>query len=348
MALIGIDLGTTFSAMATMENGAVVEIFNNEGETTTPNVVFFSTDDIQRAIVGQAAVLQAGTAPDRTARFVKRQMGTNFRLRIGSAEYAPEEISAAILRKLRADAEVFLGEPVSGAVITVPAHFDVGEREATQKAAQMAGLKVLTVLAEPVAVVIDFAYSRGERLADTNVMVYHLGGGTFDVTVMRVSQPGGPNTALNVEMLGKAGYRELGGADFDRALAKYVAVDFQAAHGRNPEDDVQSFDGLLLRCERAKRDLSTSESSTIPCHYDGITHAVTVTREKFEELIGTFLNETADKAARLVADMTALTKNDPRPITWGDDRLHPDDRRIDSHPWGGHPHREDGWEEADH
>ncbi len=316
MALIGIDLGTTFAAMATMENGAVVEIDNHEGNKTTPSVVFFPTDDIRKAIVGQSAVLAAGTAPDRTAQFVKRQMGTDFRMRVGAAEYAPEEVSAAVLRKLKDDAEAFLAEPVEGAVLAVPAHFNASEREATRKAAELAGLKVLSILDEPIAAAIDFAHSRGENLAGKTVLVYHLGGGTLDLTVIRFSQPGGPGAELGVEVVGAAGSRELGGADFDQALARHVAAEFRAAHGKNVEDDANGFYVLIQRCQLAKQDLSTSESSTVQCHHDGVAHAVTVTRAKFEELIEPLLNETADKLAILVADTAARTRDDPRPVSW--------------------------------
>jgi molecular chaperone DnaK len=318
MALIGMDIGTTYCAVVTLEHGRPSEIYNREGDKTTPSVVFFPphSDDIAAVVVGRPAVAKAATAPERVVRLIKRQMGTTFVKTIGERSYTPVEVTAVIIRKLLADAAQALDEPVGGAVITVPAHFGVREREDTKRAAELAGVRVLAVIAEPVAAAIDFTHSRGEKLAGKTVLVYDLGGGTFDATLLRVNQPGGDGTPLVVEVVGKAGSRELGGADFDDLLARHVAAEFAAAYGSDPLDDPATYDTLLDRCRTAKEDLSTSEDTIVQCHHDGRTHTATVTRATFASLIASRLEETIDKMRELVAELGEKTAGDPRPISW--------------------------------
>ncbi|MFO0877901.1 MAG: Hsp70 family protein [Gemmataceae bacterium] len=314
MAIIGIDLGTTYSVSASMEDGRVIVISNVEGKQTTPSVVFFQDDMLDRVLVGDSAMFSAGTDPERAVRAIKRHMGTNFVKKIGEAGFTPEQISSKILEKLKADAEQSLNEPVTHAVITVPAYFEGAEREATKQAAKLAGLQVLALLNEPVAAAIDFAQTRGEELANKTVLVYDLGGGTFDVTVMRVTRKGGPGSPLAFDIVGKDGSRELGGLDWDRALARHVSEEFAQAHpGKNPADDPVSFDQLLLHCQQAKESLSFKEEDgtvTILVTHDGVQHPVTVSRRKFEEITFDLLTQTFDKASQLIAGLHG------KGITW--------------------------------
>ena len=312
MAIVGIDLGTTNSTVTTMEHGRVEVLTNREGKQITPSVVYFQSNKIDDALVGETAVFSFGTDPARGVRFIKRRMGQDFNFHLDGQEYSPEEISAAILRKLKADAEEFFGgeEKVTDAVVTVPAWFEMREREATKRAAEMAGLTVRALLAEPIAAAIDYAQTHQEELAGKNVLVYDLGGGTFDVTAMEVTGEG-EEGALSFRILGKDGSIELGGADWDKALAGYYSDDFAAAHeGKSPKDDPTSFDKLMLQCQSAKELLSTRKPSedpdepenpvSITSTHEGITHTVQITRSQFEELTLPLKNETIDKVNQLV------------------------------------------------
>ncbi len=306
MAQIGIDLGTTYSVIASMEDHRVEVWSNAEGRQTTPSVVFFQDGDLNNAIVGESAVYSFATNPLRGVRKIKRYMGTDFKFEIDGKNYTPEEISGAILKKLKRDAEANLGgETVTAAVITVPAYFEAPERTATQRAADIAGLKVLVLLSEPIAAAIDFAQTKKESLAGKTVMVYDLGGGTFDVTVMSVRHENDdPSKPLDFAILGKDGDRELGGVDWDKALAEHVAQQFAQAHGQNPLEDVSTFELLLLECQKAKETLSHYDANgkvSINCNYKGIPHNVEVTRAEFEAMTKHLLDQTATKTNELIA-----------------------------------------------
>ena len=315
MAILGIDLGTTYSVMATMEDGRVLVLSNVEGRQTTPSVIFFQDDSLDNALVGDCAVYSAGNDPAGAIRAIKRHMGTDFAVKRGNNTYTPEQVSAAILKKLIADAKDSLGEAVTDAVITVPAYFEAAEREATRKAGEMAGLTVRALLDEPVAAAIDFAQTRGEELAGKTVLVFDLGGGTFDVTVMRVSREGGSGSSLAFDVIGKDGSRTLGGLDWDQALAEHVAAEFVKAHpGKSPADDPRSFDILMLQCQQAKEAISfkadPDNGVSVTCTHEGVSHSVLVSRRQFEELTLPLLSQTADKASQLVAGLAG------RGVTW--------------------------------
>jgi molecular chaperone DnaK len=322
MAIVGIDLGTTFSVVATMDHGNVTVINNMETKQTTPSVVFFNSSppSLDDVCVGEAAVNSIATDPTRAVRGIKQCMGTDFKVRIGETEFTPEQISSVILKKLKADAEEYFGqEPVTDAVITVPAYFGPQEREATRKAAEMAGLQVRALLPEPVAAAIDFAQTNREDLAGKTVLVYDLGGGTFDVTVMRVSRAPGKDGAgaLEFRVLGKDGSIKLGGLQWDQKLADHVGAEFARVHpGKNPCDDPISYERLLLDCQRAKEALSSKKEAkgtfAIACTHDGVTHCVEVSREKLEELTQSLLDETANKTSMLL-ESESLKKEG---VTW--------------------------------
>jgi hypothetical protein len=315
MAIVGIDLGGTNSVIATTEDGRVEVISNREGTRTTPSVVFFQSSVLDDALVGSAAVFNMETDPTRALRGIKRHMGTDHIFLIDGRSYSPVETSAAILKKLKADAEDFLGEPVTDAVITVPAYFLELQREATRKAGELAGLAVRALLAEPIAATIDFAQSQGEELAGKTVMVYDLGGGTFDVTVMTIRRRGiGPGSPLDFSVVGEDVTIGLGGLNWDLALANQVAEDFARANeGKDPRHDPRSLGVLLTRCQRAKEALSwgaPEREVTIDCAHEGITCKFVVSRAKFEELTRLLLQETATKAGQLVQSL------EPMGIIW--------------------------------
>lgn len=332
MARIGIDLGTTYSVIATMESGQVIVLSNAEGRQTTPSVVFFPDSDISHVIVGEGAVFSAATSPDRVVRKIKRYIGTDHKITIDGNEFTPEQISAEILKKLKVDAESALnGEAITEAVVTVPAWFQIPEREATKKAAEIAGLNVVAILSEPIAAAIDFQQTQGEKLAGKTVMVYDLGGGTFDVTIMRVQHvDNDPNNPLEFTILGKEGARELGGLDWDAALADYVCEQFaQANPGKNPKDSPISYALLLLEAQKAKELLSMHRDPqgkvSVSCVHEGITHAVPITRAEFENLTLPLLQQTADLCNKLMDSLkdksiasngALLDDGTGTPITW--------------------------------
>ena len=306
MPIVGIDLGTTNSVVATMEHGQAQVLSNAEGKQTTPSVVYFRGSGLDDTIVGEPALFSLAADPERVVRFIKREMGTDFKINIDGQTYTPEQISSLILKKLKNDAQTehFGEEEVTDAVVTVPAYFGPQEREATKKAAEQAGLNVLALLPEPIAAAIDFAQNQAEKLADKTVLVYDLGGGTFDVTVMRVDRQGGEDGPLAFRILGKDGSVQLGGADWDQKLAEYVCEQFAAANdGSNPQDDLISYLRLLMECQRAKEALSIKnpeDTIQIPCTHGGVTYAVEISRQKFEELTQPLLEYTIDKAGQLV------------------------------------------------
>ena len=292
--IIGIDLGTTNSCVAVYEGGEPVVITNPEGSRTTPSVVAFSKNDSKERIVGQTAKRQAMQNPERTVMSIKRKMGTNETVDIDGKKYTPQEISAMILQKLKADAEAYLGTKVTQAVITVPAYFNDAQRQATKDAGKIAGLEVLRIINEPTAAAL--AYGVDKEGIDQKVMIFDLGGGTFDVSILEISDG-------VFEVLSTNGNTRLGGDDFDQRIIDWLADSFQKEHGIDLRNDKMALQRLKDAAEKAKIELSGTMSSNInlpfitadqngPVHLD-----MTLTRAKFNEL-------TAD----LVADTIAPCK----------------------------------------
>ena len=248
---IGIDLGTTNSCVAVMEGGEPVIIPNAEGGRTTPSVVAFSKTG--ERMVGQIAKRQAVTNHDRTISSIKRQMGTNYKVSIDGHKYTPQEISAMILQKLKADAEAFLGEPVTDAVITVPAYFTDAQRQATKDAGKIAGLNVQRIINEPTAAALAYGIDKEQS---QKIMVYDLGGGTFDVSILDISSG-------VIEVLATAGNNHLGGDDFDDKIINWMADQFKASNGIDLTQDSMAYQRLKEAAEKAKKDLSGVMSTNI-------------------------------------------------------------------------------------
>ena len=284
--IIGIDLGTTNSCVAVMEGGEPVVIANSEGARTTPSVVAFTKDG--ERLVGQIAKRQAITNPDRTISSIKRQMGTNYKVTIDGKSYNPQEISAMILQKLKADAESYLGEPVTQAVITVPAYFSDSQRQATKDAGRIAGLEVLRIINEPTAASLAYGLDKDET---HKILVYDLGGGTFDVSLLEIGDG-------VFEVLATNGDTHLGGDDFDNRIIDYVADAFQKENGIDLKRDPMAYQRLKEAAEKAKIELSGVMSANInlpfitadatgPKHLD-----MTLTRAKFNELTADLVEKT--------------------------------------------------------
>ena len=280
---IGIDLGTTFSCMAYINDNGQPEIIpNSEGDNITPSSVLF---DEGSSIVGKEAKAQSLFEPLNYEQFVKRHMGERdyvFTTKNGE-KYTPEEISAIILAKMKADAESYLGEPVDGAVITVPAYFNDAQRKATEDAGKIAGLNVIAIINEPTAAALAFGISKGTDTEQT-VMVYDLGGGTFDVTVMRFN-------ADNITVLGTAGDRKLGGFDFDKKIIDAV-IDAAKTEGIDVEADITARQDLQLKAETAKKSLSAKEKTNIMLNVSGKPFKYTISRDDFLELVEPLLYKT--------------------------------------------------------
>ena len=286
-ATIGIDLGTTNSCMATMEGGHVTIIPNAEGERTTPSVVAFSKNG--ERLVGSIALRQAAVNPDRTISSVKRHMGSKWKAQIDGKSFSPQEISAMILRKLRRDAENYLGQEVTDAVITVPAYFDDSQRQATKDAGRIAGLNVLRIINEPTSAALAYGLDNG---TPQKVMVYDLGGGTFDVSIIEI---GGDV----IEVLATSGDNHLGGDDFDERLVNHIAEAFKREHGEDLRRNPMALQRLIEAAEQAKKELSATTSTQInlpfisqnaqgPLHLD-----LTVTRAEFEQMTRDLVERTA-------------------------------------------------------
>ena len=294
--LIGIDLGTTNSCVAVMEGGECVIIPNETGGRTTPSVVAF-TKDGQR-LVGQAARRQAVTNPERTISSIKREMGSDYRVTIDGKRYTPQEISAMILQKLKADAEAYLGEKVTDAVITVPAYFTDSQRQATKDAGTIAGLNVQRIINEPTAAALPYGVDKEQA---QKVMVYDLGGGTFDVSVLEIS--GGV-----IEVLATAGNNRLGGDDFDSALAEYLAGEFQRETGLDVHRDRAAYWRVREAAEKAKIELSAMLETTVNLPFlmadrKGPRHLeTTVTRAKFDQLTEHLIQATMGPVRQALAD----------------------------------------------
>ena len=287
--IIGIDLGTTNSCVSVMEGGEPVVIPNAEGNRTTPSVVAFSKNG--ERLVGQIAKRQAVTNPDNTVISIKRKMGTSEKVKIEGDEFSPQEISAMILQKLKADAENYLGGTVSQAVITVPAYFSDSQRQATKDAGRIAGLEVLRIINEPTAAAL--AYGMDKESQDQKIMIYDLGGGTFDVSILEIGDG-------VFEVLSTNGNTHLGGDDFDNAIIEYLVSEFKSSNGIDLKADKMAMQRLKEAAEKAKIELSgvqqtninlpfITADSTGPKHLD-----VTLTRAKFEELIHDLVESTAD------------------------------------------------------
>ena len=302
--IIGIDLGTTNSCVAVMEGGEPVVIPNAEGNRTTPSVVAFSKNG--ERLVGQIAKRQAVTNPDNTVISIKRKMGTAEKVKIEGEEFSPQEISAMILQKLKTDAENYLGQKVTQAVITVPAYFSDSQRQATKDAGKIAGLEVLRIINEPTAA--SLAYGMDKEDQDQKIMIYDLGGGTFDVSILDIGDG-------VFEVLSTNGNTHLGGDDFDQRIIDYLVSEFKKSNGIDLSTDRMAMQRLKEAAEKAKIELSGMQQtqinlpfitadSTGPKHLD-----VTLTRAKFEELIHDLVEATAGPVNQALKD-AGLTAND--------------------------------------
>ena len=294
--IIGIDLGTTNSCVAVMEGGDAVVIANAEGNRTTPSVVAFSKDG--ERMVGQVAKRQAITNPDRTISSIKREMGTDYKVEIDGKKYTPQEISAMILQKLKADAEAYLGQTVSEAVITVPAYFTDAQRQATKDAGKIAGLDVKRIINEPTAAALAYGVDKEDA---QKIMVYDLGGGTFDVSILDIDEG-------VIEVLATAGNNRLGGDDFDKAVMDWMAAEFKKDTGIDLTGDKVAMQRLKEAAEKAKIELSGVTSTNINLPYitadaTGPKHLdVTLTRAKFNELTAHLVEATMGPVRQAMGD----------------------------------------------
>ncbi|MBR1368168.1 molecular chaperone DnaK [Methanocalculus chunghsingensis] len=294
--ILGIDLGTTNSCMAIMEGGEPKVIPNSEGARTTPSVVAFSKDG--ERLVGSVAKRQAVTNPGRTIASIKRQIGTNYTVSIDDKKYSPQEISAMILQKLKIDAEAYLGEKISKAVITVPAYFNDAQRQATKDAGRIAGLEVLRIINEPTA--SSLAYGL-DKEGESTILVYDLGGGTFDVSILTLGDG-------VFEVLATTGINHLGGDDFDDRIIDYLVDDFKKKEGIDLKKDPVALQRLKDAAERAKIELSTLQKTNINLPYITSTDSgpkfldIDLTRARFEQLIGDLVEKTVEPVKQAVKD----------------------------------------------
>ena len=294
--IIGIDLGTTNSCVAVMEGGQPTVIANTEGARTTPSVVAFTKTG--ERLVGEPAKRQAVTNAERTISSIKREMGTDYRVTIDEKKYSPQEISAMILQKLKKDAEAYLGEKVTEAVITVPAYFNDAQRQATKDAGKIAGLDVKRIINEPTAAALAYGLDNEK---EQKIMVYDLGGGTFDVSVIEIGDG-------VIEVLSTAGNNRLGGDDFDKKITDYMLAEFKKAEGVDLSNDKMALQRLKEAAEKAKKELSSATTTNInlpfitataegPKHFD-----MNLTRAKFDELTHDLVEMTADPVRRALSD----------------------------------------------
>ena len=294
--IIGIDLGTTNSCVAVMEGGNAVVIPNSEGARTTPSVVAFSKTG--ERLIGQVAKRQAVTNPEKTVISIKRHMGSDHKVDIDGKSYTPQEISAMILQKLKSDAEAYLGEKVTEAVITVPAYFTDSQRQATKDAGQIAGLTVKRIINEPTAAALSYGIDKEE---DQKIMVYDLGGGTFDVSIIEMGDG-------VTEVLATAGNNHLGGDDFDQRIIDWMTSEFKKAEGIDLSNDKMAMQRLKEAAEKAKIELSSTPTSQInlpfitadatgPKHLD-----LTLTQAKFNELTADLVQATMGPVKQALSD----------------------------------------------
>ena len=294
--IIGIDLGTTNSCVSVMEGGEAVVIPNAEGARTTPSVVAFSKDG--ERMVGQVAKRQAVTNADRTIISIKRHMGTDYRVNIDGKPYSPQEISAMILQKLKADAEAYLGQPVTQAVITVPAYFSDSQRQATKDAGKIAGLEVLRIINEPTAAALAYGV---DKESEQKIMVYDLGGGTFDVSILDIGEG-------VLEVLSTAGDTHLGGDDFDQRIIDWMVSEFKKSNGIDLSGDRMAMQRLKEAAEKAKIELSGMSQTSINQPYitadaTGPKHLeLTLTRAKFNELTADLVERTMGPVRQAMSD----------------------------------------------
>ena len=301
--IIGIDLGTTNSCVAVMEGGQPVVIANTEGARTTPSIVAFTKTG--ERLVGEPAKRQAVTNAEKTISSIKREMGTDHKVDIDGKKYSPQEISAMILKKLKADAEAYLGEKVTEAVITVPAYFNDAQRQATKDAGKIAGLDVKRIINEPTAAALAYGLDNEK---EQKIMVYDLGGGTFDVSVIEIGDG-------VIEVLSTAGNNRLGGDDFDQKITDYMLADFKAKEGVDLSTDKMALQRLKEAAEKAKKELSSATTTNInlpfitataegPKHFD-----MNLTRAKFDELTHELVEKTAEPVRRALSD-AGITASD--------------------------------------
>ena len=294
--IIGIDLGTTNSCVAVMEGGKPVVITNAEGMRTTPSVVAFTKTG--ERVVGEPAKRQAVTNADKTIASIKREMGTDYKVTIDDKKYSPQEISAMILQKLKSDAENYLGEKVTEAVITVPAYFNDAQRQATKDAGKIAGLDVKRIINEPTAAALSYGLDNEN---EQQIMVYDLGGGTFDVSIIEIGDG-------VIEVLSTAGDNRLGGDDFDNVITQYMLEDFKAKEGVDLSTDKMAMQRLKEAAEKAKKELSSSTTTNINLPFitataEGPKHfEMNLTRAKFNELTAHLVERTATPVSKALND----------------------------------------------
>lgn len=295
--IIGIDLGTTNSCVSVMEGGEAIIIPNVEGNRTTPSVVAFTKDG--ERLVGETAKRQAITNPDRTISSIKREMGSNYKIDIDGKDYTPQDISAMILQKLKSDAESYLGEKITEAVITVPAYFTDAQRQATKDAGKIAGLEVKRIINEPTAAAL--AYGMDKEHGQHKIMVYDLGGGTFDVSILEVGDG-------VFEVLATRGNNKLGGDDFDQRIINYIAENFKKENGVDLTQDKMSLQRLKEAAEKAKKELSTTMTTNINLPFISATAAgplhlnMDLTRAKFNELTHDLVEKTTEPVRMAIKD----------------------------------------------
>ena len=294
--IIGIDLGTTNSCVAVMEGGQPTVIANTEGARTTPSVVAFTKTG--ERLVGEPAKRQAVTNADRTISSIKREMGTDYRVTIDDKKYSPQEISAMILQKLKADAEGYLGEKVTEAVITVPAYFNDAQRQATKDAGKIAGLDVKRIINEPTAAALAYGLDNEK---EQKIMVYDLGGGTFDVSIIEIGDG-------VIEVLSTAGNNRLGGDDFDQKVTDYILAEFKKQEGVDLSNDKMALQRIREAAEKAKKELSSATTTNINLPFitataDGPKHLdMNLTKAKFDELTHDLVEKTAEPVQRALSD----------------------------------------------
>lgn len=295
--VLGIDLGTTNSCMAVLEAGEPQVLINKEGGRTTPSVVHLKKDG--ERVVGAAAKRQLVTAPERTVASIKRQMGRNYKVNIDGRDYSPQEISAMILQKMKLDAEAYLGEKITQAVITVPAYFEDAQRQATKDAGKIAGLEVLRIINEPTAAALAYGLDKAQK--EQTIVVYDLGGGTFDVSILELGDG-------VFEVKATAGNNLLGGDDFDNRVVDWMAEEFQMANGIDLRKDPRALSRLKEAGEKAKIELSTTTNTEINLPFitadaEGPKHLdLKLSRAKFEELIHDLLEKTVGPTKQAMAD----------------------------------------------
>lgn len=290
--VIGIDLGTTNSCVAFMDGSEPVVITNAEGGRTTPSVIGFSKTG--ERLIGEAAKRQSITNPDKTIASIKRHMGTSKKVKIDDKEYTPQEISAMVLQKLKADAEAYLDESVTKAVITVPAYFNDSQRQATKDAGKIAGLDVLRIINEPTAAALSYGLDKNE---EQTILVFDLGGGTFDVSILEIGEG-------VVEVLATSGDNQLGGDDFDQVIIDYLLEEFKKENGIDLRDDKMALQRLKDAAEKAKKDLSGVLTTTISLPFlTGTKHLeVTLTRAQFEKLSAELIERTMKPTRQALKD----------------------------------------------